>query len=465
MQKRKYPISNLVISPSAKKYVNQVLDSNRLSYGPFTEKFEKEFAKIHNRKFAIVSNSGTSALQVALHALKETYEWEDGDEVLVPAVTFIASSNVILENKLKPVFVDIEPDHFCIDPAQIEKKITSRTRAIMPVHLFGQSADMFPILKIAKKYNLKTIEDSCEAMFVKYKGQPVGSLGDISAYSTYIAHIITTGVGGIVTTNDVNLATMMKSLMFHGRDNIYLKIEDDDTKDKLKLNSLIERRFQFIHTGYSYRLTEMESALGYAELETKDENVKRRIANGRAITKALSEFANFFQLPAPRKDAEHIYMLYPIIIKDERIDRDEFLLYLEENGVETRLFMPLLTQPIYKKIFGDIEQEFPVAKRCVERGFLVGCHRYTSLSDIRYLRSLFKKYLSDINIPISSVLKWENIISKESNNQIAERLALQERELNQLKNKIKKLKKKTSKTMIKRKLIIKNDNNIAKHVN
>ncbi|OGM10421.1 hypothetical protein A2159_01520, partial [Candidatus Woesebacteria bacterium RBG_13_34_9] len=377
-------------------YVRQTLDNNRLSYGKFTEKFEREFAKIHNRKFAMVTNSGTSGLQIALQALKEYLGWNDGDEVLVPAITFIASSNVIIHNNLKPVFVDVEPDYYCIDPKKIEEKISKKTRAIMPVHLFGQSADMEPILKIANRYKLKIIEDSCETMLINYQGKPVGSLGDISVYSTYVAHLIVTGVGGIITTNDEDLAKMMKSLMFHGRDNIYLRIEDDDNiKNKVKLNALIERRFQFEYVGHSFRLTEMEGALGLAELEGRNKIIKKRQFVGRQLTKKLNLFANYFQLPKVRQNAEHIFMLYPVVIKDDRIEKEDFLLYLEENGIETRLFMPLLSQPIYKKIFGDIENKYPIAKNLVSRGFIIGSNPYLSQSDIKYVRDLFYKYLKD----------------------------------------------------------------------
>ncbi|KKT73015.1 MAG: DegT/DnrJ/EryC1/StrS aminotransferase [Microgenomates group bacterium GW2011_GWA2_44_7] len=395
MKKRHIAIADLKISKKAKNYVLSVLNNNRLSYGKFTGKFEKEFAKTHNRDFAMVCNSGTSGLQVALHALKEVYGWEDNDEVLVPAVTFIASSNVIIHNNLKPVFVDVEKDYYCVDPKKIEEKITSRTRAIMPVHLFGQSSEMKLILKIAKKHNLKIIEDSCETMFVKYMGKPVGSLGDISVYSTYVAHIMVTGVGGIVTTNDELLATTIKSLMFHGRDNIYLKIEDDDTKNKVRLNSLIERRFQFNHVGYSYRLTEMETALGLAELEKKDQIIKRRIYVGKKLTEALSKYDRFLQLPKVRKNSEHIYMLYPIVLIDDRIEKEDLLLFLEENEVETRLFMPLLSQPIYKKIFGEIEDNYPIAKKLTERGFIIGSHPYLSDQDIKYVQNLFYTFFKN----------------------------------------------------------------------
>lgn len=395
MKKRHIAIADLKIGKKAKNYVLSALDENRLTYGNFTQRFEKGFAKIHKRNYAMVCNSGTSGLQVALHALKEIYSWEDGDEVLVPAVTFIATSNIVLHNNLKPVFVDIEKDYYCIDPNKIAEKITKKTKAIIPVHLFGQSANMKKVIDIAKKHKLKVLEDSCETMFVNYDGKPVGSMGDISVYSTYVAHIMVTGVGGIVTTNDELLATTIKSLMFHGRDNIYLKIEDDDTKNKVRLNSLIERRFQFNHVGYSYRLTEMETALGLAELEKKDQIIKRRIYVGKKLTKALSKYDRFLQLPKVRENSEHIYMLYPIVLIDDRIEKEDLLLFLEENEVETRLFMPLLSQPIYKKIFGEIENNYPIAKKLTERGFIIGSHPYLSDQDIKYVQKLFHTFFKN----------------------------------------------------------------------
>lgn len=393
-KKRKIAIAEIHISEKAKKYVMQTLDTNRLTSGHFTDVFEKKFAALHNRKYGIISNSGTSALQVALHALKEIYGWDDNDEIILPALTFIASPNTVLHNNLKPVFVDVEPDFYCIDPGKIEEKITPRTRAIMPVHMFGQSADMEAVIKIARKYKLKVIEDACETAFVNYKNEPVGSRGDIAVFSTYASHIIVTGVGGISLTDDHLLSETMRSLNFHGRDNIYLKIDDDDNvTDKIKLNSLIERRFHYRYIGYSYRLTEMEAALGVAELTKKDWIIRRRQQVGRDLTEILSPFRNFFQLPEVRPDSGHIYMLFPILINDSRIVKEDFLLYLEKNGVETRLFMPLLTQPIYIKIFGDIQNQFPVSEKLVDRGFIIGSHPYIKKADIKYLFNLFMKYL------------------------------------------------------------------------
>ncbi len=390
-------VGGTFISPKAKKYVRQVLDSNRLSYGPFTQRFESEFASLHDRKYALFCNSGTSALQVGLHALKEKYGWEDGDEVLVPAITFVASSNVIIQNNLKPVFVDIDPVYYEIDPSKIEAKITKKTRAIMPVHLFGQPCDMDPIMEIAKKHNLRVIEDSCETMFVKYKGKPTGSWGDVACFSTYVAHLIVTGVGGLTLTNDDDLAVLIKSLYNHGRDSIYISIDDDDTQDKSKLFKIVERRFSFVHVGYSYRGTEMEGALGVAMLETKDQMLKKRWRNAQALLRRLRKYSNYLQLPKVRPETEHAFMMFPIVVeKDAPFSREDLIFFLEAAGIETRNLMPLLSQPVYKEIFGEIEDQYPVAKWVDHNGFYIGCHQEIKKSDIDYMTSVFDRFFASL---------------------------------------------------------------------
>jgi perosamine synthetase len=379
------------ISALQREYVNDVLAKNRLSYGEYTRRFEREFARLHDRRFAIFCNSGTSALQVAVHAMKEHYGWADGDEILVPAVTFVASSNVVLQNRLKPVFVDVEPDHVGIDPAQLSKRLTRRTRAIMPVHLFGQPCDMDAIMRFAQANDLRVLEDSCETMFVHYKGRPTGSFGDISCFSSYVAHLIVTGVGGFVTTNDEALATLMKSLMNHGRDNIYLSIDDDDTQDQDLLKQMVARRFSFIHVGYSYRATEMEAALGVGELARYQDILRRRQENSRYLTSRLSDLTRYLQLPSVRKDAEHAWMMYPVIVKDG-VDREALLLHLEMAGIETRHLMPLINQPVYRQLFGDLEPQYPVAARINRCGFAIGCHQGLQRSDLDHVIETFHRY-------------------------------------------------------------------------
>jgi dTDP-4-amino-4,6-dideoxygalactose transaminase len=220
----------------------QALTSGRLSYGPMTRRFEREFAAFHDAKHAVFVNSGTSALCIALACLREVHGWQDGDEVLVPALTFVATANVVLEHRMTPVFVDCDPRTYNIDPGKIEARITPRTRAIMVVHLFGQVADMDPILAIAAKHGLRVIEDSCETMGVRYKGRKAGSFGDISCFSTYVAHLIVTGVGGLAVTRDEKLAEILRSLANHGRDSIYLSIDDDKDIDGARFSRKWRRR-------------------------------------------------------------------------------------------------------------------------------------------------------------------------------------------------------------------------------
>lgn len=389
---RKIGIGNITIDQVARRDVAKVLASSRLSYGNFTRKFEDRMAKLHERGWAIFCNSGTSALHVALAVMKDKFGWADGDEVIVPAVTFIATSNVILHNRLMPIFVDVEQDFFEIDISKIEEKITKKTRAIMPVHLFGQSCEMDKIVDLARAYKLKVIEDSCEAMFVKYKGKPVGSQGDIACYSTYATHLITTGVGGFAMTNDTDLTIRIKSYFNHGRDGIYLSIDDDDRVSRKKLFKIVERRFSFIHLGYSFRLTELEAAIGLAQLRKWRQIIKRRQKNAAYLTKNLQRFSGYLSLPKIRPQTEHAFMLYPIVVTSPKITRDKLLEHLEVHGIETRYLMPLINQPIYRKIFGNIEDNYPVAKFLNKNGFIIGCHQDLTRDDLDYMTHVFDKF-------------------------------------------------------------------------
>ncbi len=361
-------------SAKQREYVLDVLATGRLSYGPYHRRFEEQFAARHGRSHAVFANSGTSALQVALHALKEQGGWADGDEVLVPAITFVATINIVLQNGLTPVLVDVEPDHFGMDPARIPAAITPRTRVILPVHLFGQSSDMRSILAIARERGLRVLEDACETMFVSYAGQPVGALGDIACYSTYVAHLLVTGVGGLACTNDPSLAALMRSLINHGRDAIYLSIDDSQQQDPERLRQVVQRRFRFLRPGYSYRATELEAALGLAALEGADGIVARRQHNAGALTAALMPLRGRLRLPAARPEAEHAFMMYPLVVDDPAIDRDGLMVHLERQGIDTRELMPITNQPVYAGRWGARQAEWPVADQLNRRGFYVGCH-------------------------------------------------------------------------------------------
>lgn len=387
-------VGDASIGKLERKFVLDVLDKERLSYGYYHQRFEYEFAKAHNRKFAMFCNSGTSALQAGLHALKIKYKWKDGDEVIVPGITFVATVNIVIQNGLKPIFVDVEPDFFEIDPSKIEKAITKKTRAIIPVHIGGHPCDMDPILNIAKKHKLKILEDSCETMFAKYKGDPSGSWGDVACFSTYVAHILITGVGGFAATNDPELAVLIKSLFNHGRDKIYLSMDDDKVTDRKKLFNIVSKRFSFEHVGYSYRATELEAAIGYGQIKRYKNMIKSRKKNASYLTKGLSDLGKYLQLPTARKDTEHVFMFYPIVVKGG-VDRNDLVNFLEENLIETRYLLPLLNQPVYKKLFGDIEYKYPVSKHLNNNAFYIGCHTGITKKELDYIIKKFHQYFKD----------------------------------------------------------------------
>lgn len=394
----KIGVGYALITDLEKKYVNMALDSGRLSPGPFVQKFEKKFAEMHKQKYGIACNSGTSSLHVALEALKEKYSWDQNSEVLVPAITFIATSNAVMHAGMKPVFVDVDSRTYNIDTKLIEEKITENTVAIMPVHTFGQPCEMDSIVKIATKYGLKIVEDCAEAHFAVYKGRPVASFSNIAGSSTYVAHTITTGIGGVITTDDTNLAEIARSLIAHGRACTCENCIAYNSKQvcKLRMQTEMDRRFMMIRLGYSYRIGELEGALGVAQLENKDFIINTRKANAKILTDGLKDVEQYLQLPYYPEYMEHSFMMYPLVIKDDKaFTRNEIVKYLEQNNIETRPMLPLLNQPIYKEIFGDIEKDYPVAQWINNNGFYVGCHHGLSKEELNMIIKTIHAFLEN----------------------------------------------------------------------
>lgn len=377
-------------SPLAKKYVNQVLDSGRLSYGRFHRKFESAFAKAHGVKYAAFCNSGTSALHVAVQALKEKHGWKDGSEVLVPAVTFVATANVVLHNRLTPVFVDVDPITFMMEPYLVATRITHRTRAIIPVHLLGLPADMAGIQLAIKRKNLSVIEDSAETVLAKILHKSVGSMGHIGCFSTYAAHHLVTGVGGLTTTDDPDLHTRLRSLMNHGRDSIYLSIDDDAKAKGKRLEEIVSKRFQFISAGHSFRATELEAAIGLAGMETLEASIKRRQEIARVLTNRLSVFEDRLQLPHIPLNRTHSFMMYGLVLRGK--DKTPLVNFLESRGIETRDLLPLINQPVYRNLYGNLDSRCPVAAMLNRSAFYIGCHPEMTNADIDYIIEQFSEY-------------------------------------------------------------------------
>lgn len=375
----KIGVGEVRLSDRAKTYVNHALDSNRLSYGHYASRFESEFAAIHGRAFACYMNSGTSALQVGLAAMKEHFGWKDGDEVLVPALTFVASYNVIRQNNLKPVIVDVRMEDYGMDPDQVRAILARREAAgmpqpvaIMPVHLFGRPSS--PILQLdARMMGLKVIADSCETMFIDGCAE-----GDVSCFSTYACHLINTGVGGFATTNDPELAMLVRSYANHGRNGIYTGIDDT-----LGVKETMDARFQFDRMGYSYRATELEAAIGCAELEDFGSNIAARKRNASTLIMELADLP--LELP-PAAGSAH--MMLPIVTMNGV--RDDLCEHLEQSGIETRPMLPLTNQPYLRGVVQ--ESDYPVAQRINRNGFYVGCHPYLSEEDLEHMSNAFHEF-------------------------------------------------------------------------
>jgi len=294
------------------------------------------------------------------------------------------------------VFVDVDNRTYNINPSIIEEKITSKTRAIIPVHLFGLPADMDPIMDIAEKHNLKILEDSCETMFAKYRGKKVGSFGEIACFSTYIAHFLVTRIGGLCTTSDPEDLIIIRSLMNHGRDSIYLSIDDDQNITKEKLHETIDKRFKFVRLGHSFRATELEAAIGLGQFEKKDLIISRRREIAHKFIKGLEDLSEYLQLPCIPKDVDHNFMMFPIVVMNAV--KTELVRFLEDNKIETRDMVPLINQPVYEKMFKLQGKDYPVSEWIVNSGFYIGSHQFITDEEINYVIEKFHEFYNNNNV-------------------------------------------------------------------
>lgn len=356
-----------------RRYVNEALASGRLSYGHFSRRFEDEFARSQGGRFGVLSNSGTSSLHVAVQAMKELYNWQAGDEVIVPAVTFVATVNVLLHNGLTPVLCDIDPWTYNINPVLAEKAITERTRAIMPVSLFGQPAALAYIQNLCQQTGLKMIHDSCESVGSKHFGRGLAAFGGVSCFSMYVAHLLVTGVGGIAVTDDPELAIKMRSLVNHGRDGIYMSADDDDNLDRDALHEVVSRRFNFTHIGHSFRITELEAALGCAQLEQWEQSDAKRTYNAWYLLRHLGSLEGSLRLPTTAAPNSHSWMMFPLLL-NKGTSKWPLVNYLEDRGIETREMLRLTDQPCYAGRWQPAD--YPVSQWVNESGFYIPCHQH-----------------------------------------------------------------------------------------
>ena len=318
-----FPVAIPNLNGNEFKYLTDAFLSTWISsQGEYIEHFEDNFSNYCDTRYGIAVSNGT----VALHLALITLGIGKGDEVIVPDLTFAATINTVLHANATPVIVDVENDSWCVDPKEIEKAITSKTKAIIPVHLYGQSCDMGAIMKIAKKYNLKVIEDCAEAHGSMYSGKKVGSFGDIGCFSFFGNKVITTGEGGMCVTNNLELDEKMRVLRDHGM-----------SKTKRYWHDVI---------GYNYRMTNLQAAIGLAQLERIEDIHQNRRKYENNYKDVLSK--DIFTFQTNIENRRRITWLVSVLL-DEKIDRGEYIQSLKEKGIDVRpFFYPLSDMDIYK---------------------------------------------------------------------------------------------------------------------
>ena len=342
-------VNTPLFSGNEKKYLNQCIDSGWISSeGPFVKRFEDEMASYVGRKYATACSNGSAALDIAVRALK----LQKGDEVIMPTFTIISCAQSLISNGLTPVFVDSDYQTFNVNANEIKSKITSKTKAIMIVHIYGLTVDIDPIIKVAKEFNLKIIEDAAEVHGQEYKGKKCGSFGDISIFSFYPNKHITTGEGGMVLTDDEYLDVRAKSL-----------------------RNLCFTSNRFIHEeiGYNYRMTNMQAALGVAQLEQIDSIIKKKRWIGVKYNELLNDI-EAINLPVNEtKYCENIYWVYAITLKDDfKKKAKEVMNELGKYKIGTRpFFYPMHKQPVFNNSGLFLDIHLPNSEKLYERGFYI----------------------------------------------------------------------------------------------
>jgi perosamine synthetase len=350
------PVSEPYMKGKELEYLTDCIKSNWISsIGKYVNQFEEMFAQFCGTTYAVTTSSGTSALHLALTALGIC----EDDEVILPDLTFVASANAVKYCGAKPVFIDVDKKTWNIDTKKIEEKVTKKTKAIMAVHLYGLPCDMESIIKIAQRYNLRVIEDASEAHGAEYKNIRVGSFGDAGVFSFYGNKIITTGEGGMVTTNNKNVFEKLKLLRDHAM-------------------SKTKRYWHYV-VGFNYRMTNLQAAIGVAQMEQIDQFIEKKIDNAEAYNSLLGKIRGI-TLPPETDECKNVYWMYSVLIEDDfGLHRDEVIKRLRKKGIDTRpFFYPLHQLPMYKTRFN-----YPVTTELSRKGINLPSSITLTETDIR----------------------------------------------------------------------------------
>lgn len=371
---KKYPLARPKLGKEEERAVLQVLRSKVLSLGPELNKFETAFARLIGTKYACAVNSGTSGLHLAMIAAGI----KPGDEVITTPFSFVASANAILYVGAKPVFVDVEPVTYNIDPKKIEAAITKKTKAILVVHIFGQSADMAPIMKIAKRHSLKIVEDACESINSTYRGQVTGTFGESGVFAFYPNKQMTTGEGGMIVTNHKQVYELCKSLSNQGRG--------------ANMGWLDHK-----YLGYNYRLDEMSAALGLVQLKKLPQLIADRQKIASTYQRFLQAYPELVATPQVASGNTHTWFVYVVTIKNKKINRDQVIADLAKAGIGSKAYLPSIHLfGFYKKSFGFKKGDFPISESISNYSLALPLYSGLTTKDITHictvLISTLKRY-------------------------------------------------------------------------
>ena len=377
--------------------VNEALDSllsTWVTMGKKVKKFENSFARYIGSKYSVMVNSGSSANLLALSILtnpKFSKRIKLGSEVLTPAVTWATTIFPIANVNLVPSFIDVDLENFNLDVDKLRKSITKKTKAILLVHLLGNPANMKEIIDIAKEYNLFVIEDSCEAHGAEFNNKKIGSFGDISTFSFFLSHHISTIEGGMLLTKNEEIFELAKAMRVFG----WIR-DQKNKKQTAKKNPKLDPRFLFDNLGYNIRPTEIQGSFGIHQIKKLEKFIKIRTNNANFWNKKLEKFSNYLLLHSERPNTRHVWFAYPITVRSSSpFSRNQLVNFLEKKNIETRPIMAsdITQQPAIKLIKKKINKPLTNSKFIHSNSFFIGVHQGIGKSQRNYVVSVFEEFM------------------------------------------------------------------------
>ena len=397
----KIPVTGKVVdSEDLKSLILSCLDM-WFTAGEFTNKFEKKLSEFFRIRHSIMVNSGSSANLLAISAVKELYNVQDGDEVLTAAVNFPTTLNPIIQNNLNPVLIDVDKSTYNVSFEEIVKNYTPKIKGIVLAHTLGNPFPVEEISNFCKEKGIFLVEDTCDAFGSKYNNKYVGTFGDAATLSFYPAHHITTGEGGAILTNQPKLKKIIESLRDWGRDCYCLPGEDNTCKKRFdwQLGGLphgYDHKYIYSRIGYNLKSTEMQAALGLSQIEKIDEFIQTRKENFKYLLDSFQKF-DHFELPKIQTNSDPSWFGFPLTIKNNApFSRVQILKYLDEHNIGTRLLFGsnILLQPAYQTKLNHITNKFPVANNITENTFWIGVYPGLTIEMLDYVVSIFQNFLS-----------------------------------------------------------------------